>query len=296
MMEERYQELKSAEKGAIVSIFSYIFLSTVKIIIGKYTHSEALIADGWNNFTDILASFAIFIGLRLARRPPDDDHKYGHWKIETVSSMITSFIMLAIGLEVLTSSIKTFFVPQKQTPEPLAAVISLGSALLMMLVYIYNKSLAKKVKSGALMAAAKDNISDARVSIGAALAIFTAQFQMPWLDTLAAMIISALILKTAIEIFLESAFSLSDGFPEEQLHIYQEAVSKIPGVCGVGPIRGRTYGANIFLDIVLYMDPKLTVQQSHDITEQVEFLLKKEYDVFDIDIHVEPFSSTTERM
>lgn len=296
MMEERYQELKSAEKGAIVSIFSYIFLSTVKIIIGKYTHSDALIADGWNNFTDILASFAIFIGLRLARRPPDDDHKYGHWKIETVSSMITSFIMLAIGLEVLTSSLKTFFVPQKQTPEPLAAVISLASALLMMLVYMYNKSLAKKVKSGALMAAAKDNISDAWVSMGAALAIFTAQFQMPWLDTLAAMIISAIILKTAIEIFLESAFSLSDGFPEEQLHIYQEAVSKIPGVCGVGAIRGRTYGANIFLDIVLYMDPKLTVQQSHDITEQVEFLLKKEYDVFDIDIHVEPFSSTAERM
>lgn len=296
MMEERYQELKSAEKGAIVSIFSYIFLSTVKIIIGKYTYSEALIADGWNNFTDILASFAIFIGLRLARRPPDDNHKYGHWKIETVSSMITSFIMLAIGLEVLISSVKTFFVPQKHTPEPLAAAISLGSALLMILVYIYNKSLAKKVKSGALMAAAKDNISDAWVSMGAALAIFTAQFQMPWLDTLAAMIISAIILKTAIEIFLESAFSLSDGFPEEQLHIYQETVSKIPGVCGVGTIRGRTYGANIFLDIVLYMDPKLTVQQSHDITEQVEFLLKKEYDVFDIDIHVEPFSSTEERM
>lgn len=146
MMEERYQELKIAERGAIVSIVAYLALSVAKLFIGNLAGSAALRADGLNNTTDIIASIAVLIGLRLARRPADDDHPYGHWKAETVASMVTSFIMLAVGLEVLYSAITKLIEGESVAPDPIAGYTAIASTFVMVAVYIYNRNLAKKIK------------------------------------------------------------------------------------------------------------------------------------------------------
>lgn len=288
MMEERYQELKIAERGAIVSIVAYLALSVAKLFIGNLAGSAALRADGLNNTTDIIASIAVLIGLRLARRPADDDHPYGHWKAETVASMVTSFIMLAVGLEVLYSAITKLIEGESVAPDPIAGYTAIASTFVMVAVYIYNRNLAKKIKSGALMAAAKDNLSDAWTSIGAAIAIFGSAFGMPWLDGLTAVIVALLILKTAIEIFRESAFSLSDGFNEEKLEEYKQAVLAIKGIESVRTIKARNYGANTFVDVVIWTAPEMTVKHSHEITEEVEAMLLEQFNVFDTKVHVEP--------
>ncbi|MGZ7226707.1 cation diffusion facilitator family transporter, partial [Streptococcus pyogenes] len=93
---------------------------------------------------------------------------------------------------------------------------------------------------------------------------------------------------TAYDIFMESFFTLSDGFDEDLLHQYEEDILKLPKIVSVKSQRGRTYGSNIYLDIVLEMNPDLSVYESHEITEHVENLLKLKYNVFDVDIHVEP--------
>lgn len=98
---ERYDELKKGETGAWVSIIAYLVLSAVKLAVGLAFHSEALRADGLNNTTDIIASLAVLIGLRISQKPPDEDHPYGHFRAETIASMIASFIMMVVGLEVL---------------------------------------------------------------------------------------------------------------------------------------------------------------------------------------------------
>lgn len=289
MMEERYQELKAAEKGAIISILAYIVLSVLKLVVGSWAQSEALRADGLNNFTDIIASVAILIGLRLARRPADDDHRYGHWKVETVASMVTSFIMLMVGLQVLVTAIQSIVHNDSTPPDPVAAYVGVFSAIVMIIVYIYNKRLSEKVKSGALLAAAKDNLSDAWTSIGTSVAIFAASFRMGWLDSAAAIVVALLIIKTALGIFQDSAFSLSDGFSEKQLQEYKIELLKIEDVKDIRSLRGRTYGSNVFLDVVVLMDGDLTVRQSHAVTETVEKVLRDKYQVFDTDVHVEPY-------
>lgn len=101
MNQTRYAELKQAERGAILSIVAYILVSIAKLAIGRLANSEGLWADGLSNATDIVASIAVLIGLRLAQKPADEDHKYGHWKAENVASLVTSLIMLAVGLQVL---------------------------------------------------------------------------------------------------------------------------------------------------------------------------------------------------
>ncbi|WP_213496195.1 cation diffusion facilitator family transporter [Lactococcus formosensis] len=289
MENKRYKELKIAEKGAWISISAYIILAFTKIFMGIFANSEALRADGLNNFTDVIASVSVLIGLKLARKPKDNDHRYGHWKFENIASMVTSFIMLMVGIEVLYSSFEKIVNNSFTPPHPLSALVGIGSALVMVIVYIYNSRLAKKVNSQALMAAAKDNLSDAYTSIGAAVAIAASYLHFYILDTVAAFIIGIIIIKTAVEIFRESSFTLSDGFPEKDLEKYKKDILKIPGVKGVPFLRGRTYGANIFLDIVIYVDAQLSVAESHLITEEIEKQLSKKFEVFDIDVHVEPF-------
>ncbi|MDR3156322.1 MAG: cation diffusion facilitator family transporter [Lactobacillales bacterium] len=286
---DRYEELKLAEKGALLSIFTYVSLAMAKLLIGHWGHSNSLFADGMNNLTDIISSTTVFIGLRVARKPADHDHTYGHWKFETVASMITSFIMLTIGLEVLGSTIEKIAHQSYSKPEPLTALVGIFSAIVMVAVYFYNRALARRVNSQALLAAAKDNLSDAYTSIGTSVAILATIIQFPILDTIAAIVIAALILTTALGIFRESVFSLSDGFSEEILKDYEKMLLNIDGIREIRLIRGRTYGSNIFLDVVVAMDADLSVLQSHHITEIIENRLRKEFNVYDIDVHVEPY-------
>ncbi|HFI0265161.1 TPA: cation diffusion facilitator family transporter [Streptococcus suis] len=287
-MNQQIQNLKLAERGAIISISAYIVLSGIKLAAGHIFHSDALTADAFNNISDIIGNVAVLIGLRMAQKPADTDHKFGHWKMEDLASLITSFIMFVVGFQVLYSTFIKIMSNQTVEIDMTGAIVGIFSALVMIGVYLYNKSLAKRVHSKALEATAKDNLSDAVTSIGTSIAIIAAAFNFPIVDKIAAVVITFFILKTAYDIFMESFFTLSDGFDEELLHKYEEDILKLPKVVAVKSQRGRTYGANIYLDIVLEMNPDLSVYESHEITEQVEQLLTLKHGVFDVDIHVEP--------
>ncbi|HFI0236473.1 TPA: cation diffusion facilitator family transporter [Streptococcus suis] len=287
-MNQQIQNLKLAERGAIISISAYIILSGIKLAAGHIFHSDALTADAFNNISDIIGNVAVLIGLRMAQKPADTDHKFGHWKMEDLASLITSFIMFVVGFQVLYSTFIKIISNQTVEIDMTGAVVGIFSALVMIGVYLYNKSLANRVHSKALEAAAKDNLSDAVTSIGTSVAIIAAAFNFPIVDKFAAVVITFFILKTAYDIFMESFFTLSDGFDEELLHKYEEDILKLPKVVAVKSQRGRTYGANIYLDIVLEMNPDLSVYESHEVTEQVEQLLTLKHGVFDVDIHVEP--------
>ena len=282
------KNLKLAEQGALLAIVTYILLSTAKLIAGSMLHSSSLTADGFNNISDIVANIAVLIGLRMARKPADMDHKFGHWKIEDLASLITSLIMFFVGLDVLFETVQKIISKQVTAIDPLGAIVGFISAIIMTGVYLFNKKLAKRAHSKALEAAAKDNLSDAITSLGTSIAIIASALNYPLVDQLVAIIITFFILKTAYDIFMESSFSLSDGFDESLLQDYKQAILEIPKITQVKSQRGRTYGSNIYLDIILEMNPDLSVYESHEIADQVEEMLIERFGVFDIDIHIEP--------
>lgn len=288
MIEQKYHDLKLGERGAILSIVIYIFLSIIKLLVGYMADSAALKADGLNNTTDIIASIAVLIGLKLSQKPPDKDHGYGHWKSETIASMVASFIMISVGLQVLIDALSSLFEGGKGTPDILAGYVGIFSALVMYGVYLYNHKLAKRINSKALMAAAKDNLSDTWVSIGTAIGIFASQLRMPWLDTITAIIVGLLICKTAWDIFREASHELSDGFDEEKLQVYQDAIRKVDGVKGIKEIKGRSYGNNVIIDVVILVNSKLGITEAHDIATYVEKVLIEDYGIYDVHVHVEP--------
>ncbi|MGT2742453.1 cation diffusion facilitator family transporter [Streptococcus plurextorum] len=287
-MTSHTNQFRLAKRGPILSIMAYLLLSGAKLSFGYWLNSSSLIADGFNNLSDIVGNVALLIGLHLASQPADEDHKFGHWKIEDLSSLITSFIMFTVGIQVLIQTIEKILSKSSSAIDLEGAIVGLISALVMSGVYLYNKNLSKKVQSSALAASAKDNLSDAVTSIGTSLAILASSVNLLWLDNLFALLITYFILKTAYDIFMAATFSLSDGFDDKHLKAYEAAILEIPKIYAVKSQRGRTYGSNIYLDIVLEMNPDLSVYESHEITEKVEQLLRHRFEVYDIDIHVEP--------
>ncbi|EKQ56774.1 MULTISPECIES: cation diffusion facilitator family transporter [unclassified Clostridium] len=287
-MEGNYNNLKLAERGARVSIIAYITLSLLKLGIGYLAKSEALLADGVNNTTDIIASFAVLIGLKISRKPADDDHPYGHFRAETIASLIASLIMLAVGMDVLYNAIKSVIFFRAQAPDLVSAAVAIFCAIVIYMVYRYNKKIAIKINSSGLMAAAKDNLSDAWVGVGTTIGIIASQFGLPWIDPLAAVIVSILILRTGWDIFREASHNLSDGFSKEKLENITQTIKKVQGVKDIKDIRARVHGNNILLDVIVKVSSELTVAEGHSITEKIDEKLRIEFEITDVVVHVEP--------
>ncbi|WP_204667449.1 cation diffusion facilitator family transporter [Gracilibacillus alcaliphilus] len=285
----QYEKYKEGEKGAWLSIITYILLACIKLIIATIGNSAALRADGLNNTTDVIASIAVLVGLKISRKPPDADHHYGHVRAEMIASLIAAFIMMTIGLHVLYDTVQTIIAGVYTPPSMLTAWTALGSAIVMFCVYQYNVRLGKKINSTAIKAVAQDNKADALVSIGALVGIIGAQFQLFWFDPLAGTIVGMIICKTAWDIFREATHTLTDGFHPSEVEEIKATIATEPKVIEVKDIKGRLHGNQSYIEVTLYVDPYMTVKESHDITEQIETILKEKHDVPHAHIHIEPY-------
>lgn len=279
--------LRLAQKGAYISIVMYIILSIIKYIVGTSYHSSALRADSLNNLTDIFVSVAVLVGLKISIKPADKNHPYGHMKTENITTLIVSFIIMFVGIQVISSNIPILFTGEYGQPSTLTIWVSFISGIVMLLVYKFNDSLSKKTKSTSLKSASKDNLSDALVSISTGIGLIFTQIGFPIVDIVLAVILGVIIVFTGFSIFKESIFTLSDGFHEKDLNNYSEDISKIPGVIDVPSIKGRYHGNSVFLDVTIVVDKKLSLDEAHDICDLVEKELQKS-GVYSSYVHPEP--------
>ncbi|MDO6658019.1 cation diffusion facilitator family transporter [Anaerobacillus sp. 1_MG-2023] len=285
----------SALRGVWLSITAYLLLSMIKLGAGYLFGSEALLADGWNNASDIVASIAVLIGMKISLKPPDLNHPYGHSRAETVSSLFASFVMFAIGIQVLFHTATVLLSGKVSSPPLSSAWVAFFGMIVMGGVYLFNYRLAKKTNSLGLMAAAKDNLSDALVSLGAFIGIIGAHFNMHWLDPLTGFIVGLIICKTAYDIFKDSSLMLTDGFDKEKLNDIEATIQNIEGVETIVDIKARMAGNDIIVDAVVEVAPHLNIKEGHTITDKIEAQLEKDHDVRNATIHVEPGREITER-
>ncbi|MFC7062669.1 cation diffusion facilitator family transporter [Halobacillus seohaensis] len=284
-----YENLRKGERGAWVSIIAYLILAISKLFIASIGNSEALRADGLNNTTDVVASVAVLIGLKISRKPPDKDHHYGHFRAETIASLIAAFIMMTVGLEVIFGTLQDIINQRANEPALLTAWTALIAAIIMFGVYRYNLKLAAKVNSNALYAAAQDNRSDALVSIGAAVGIFGAQLGVFWLDPLAGLVVGIIICKTAWDIFTDSSHRLTDGYDENEIESIRDLIEAHPNVWVVKDVKGRLQGNRKLVEATIHVNPQITIQEAHTITDEVEAILEKRLNIFYAHIHIEPY-------
>jgi len=282
--------LTQGKKGVYVSIATYVLLAVVKILIGVSAASHALVADGWNNATDVAASIAILIGLNIATKPADQDHRYGHFRAETAAALIAAIVMAVVGLDVIRSGIKSLFSEKAiGAPDILSLYVALGSALLSYMVFRYNYTIGKRTNNMAVLATAYDNRSDALVSMGTVAGVGFAQAGFYWADPIVACVVGIMILKTGWIVGREAVHSLMDGFEEEKLSEFQVQIKKVEGVREVIDLRARYHGSHVHVDVTIGVDHHLTVIESHQVTERIEeALLGLHTEVERVYVHVEP--------
>lgn len=280
-----------AETGAWTSILAYGVLTAIKWTVGTYAGSFSLAADGLNNLTDVAASVAILVGLRISGKPRDADHPYGHSRAEHVATLVTSFIMASVGVQVSWTSFASLLSPAASSvPEVWALWTAILTAGVMFGVHLYNRRLAARTKSMAIGALAKDNLADALVSTGVVAGIAGARWGLPWLDPLVALIIGVLICKTAAGIFLEASHVVTDGFDPKKLDKYRSTVLDVAGVAAVTDMKARFQGNDVIVEVTVEVDPELSVVDSHEIADEIEHRMQRKHDVKTTLVHVEPYA------
>jgi len=283
------ENLKTAQKGAYLSLIVYIVLSIAKFIVGSMYDSAAVRADSLNNMTDIVVSLAVIIGLKISIKPADKNHPYGHLKSENISTLLVSFIIMFVGIQVVIESVPEIFSKDHHAPNVITIYVSVISGIIMLIVFYINQKLARRTNSSSLNSAAKDNLSDALVSIGTAVGLIFTQFGLPILDTVLATILGLLIIYTGFRIFKESIFTLSDGFNEQELEAYKNYVLEIEDVIDVQNIKGRYHGSSIFVDVTIVVESDLSLEDAHNICDKVEQHMH-EKGISSVYVHPEPAS------
>lgn len=281
-----------------LSIVLNTVLMCAKLFVGILAHSGAVIADALHSASDFITDFTVMIGMRLARKPQDDDHPYGHGKYETLAAVIVGVFLCGIGLLIVWSAGETlvkalFFNEYPDRPALAALWISLVSIVLKEALFHLTVRVARETKSAALMANAWHHRSDAWTSIAAAVGVGLASlFGGKWilLDPIAAAVVGLILLKIAWNIVCEALDHLLEhGMSLQENRTILDLLHAIPELTEPHHIRSRRVGTVAVIELHFRVSPDMTVHESHLIASRVEERL---CEVFGEDaiitIHVEP--------
>ncbi len=280
--------------GAVVNAL----LIVLKLWVGTISRSQALIADGIHSISDLFSDAVVFLGLRWGRKEADEDHHFGHARIETSASLIVGLLLLLVAVWIAASAILSIYHHRQSNPGLLAVLVALISILLKEGMYWYTIGVGKRIRSQALVGNAWHHRTDAFSSVAVLIGVAAAYINPDWhiADSIAALVVSVFILKVGGSLTWSAFREVVDTAPDakvlEELRLRAQAV---PGVRNVHGIKARHFGPEIYVELHLRVDPNLTVAQGHDIAEAVErTLIGGLEDVTRVVTHVEPDNANSE--
>ena len=280
---------KSTQKASIFGIIGNIFLLTIKTIVGIFTNSQAMIADGVNSAGDIFSSLMTFIGNKIASKPRDDDHNLGHGKAEYIFSMLVSISMILISLKLFEGSIKALLNPEKYMFSWWLVIVCIATITTKLCLYIYTHSLAKKHDNILLEANAKDHINDCIVTSFNLVASFLSLVGIIWFDGVVGIGISLWILWTGTNIFLESYNVLMDKtISLENKKKVMDIIMKHKEIKKVEHFNATPVGYKYQISFTIYIDGNLSTFESHEIANKLEKEIDQLEEIYLTVIHINP--------
>ena len=283
-----------AMKVSGVSIAVNLLLSVFKLIAGILAHSGAMISDAVHSASDVGSTFIVMIGVTLSGKKSDKEHQYGHERMECVSSIILSGLLLATGLGIglggVENIVKSSHGEAIVIPGMLALVAAVVSIVVKEWMFWYTRGAAKKINSGALMADAWHHRSDAMSSIGAFVGIFGARMGFSILDPLASVVICLLIVKASVDIFRDAIDKMVDRSCDEKTEKeMRETILKVNGVKRIDLLQTRLFGSKMYVDIEIAADGAQTLDAAHEIAEKVHHAIEETFtEVKHCMVHVNP--------
>lgn len=278
-----------------LSIFVNVLLSIFKFVAGIIGHSVAMISDAVHSLSDVLSTFVVIIGVKISNKVSDDNHQYGHERLESVMAIVLSILLLVVGLgigKVGITNLLNYKTLVIDIPTRLTLVAALLSILVKEGMYWITLIISKKVNSSMLKADAWHHRSDALSSVGSLLGILGARHGYVWLDSLASIIICLFILKIAFDIFIDSVDKLVDkACNNEVVNKFNNIINSVDGVEQVDELKTRVFADKIYVDVEICVNGMLTVFEGHEIAENVHNAIEAcDKSVKHCSVHVNPIN------
>ena len=282
------RELFGRLAGA-VGIICNLVLSIMKLIIGTVTNSVSITADATNNISDAGSSIVTLVGFRLSGKPADKDHPYGHARIEYISSLIISFIILLIGCSIFKESVIKIFKPEESLFNIATVIILVVSIIVKLWLSVFNTYLGKQIDSKALEATAIDSRNDVITTTAVLIASVISHFTGFNLDGYMGVIVSIFILISGINLVKETLNPLLGQPPtKEMFESIEKKILSYDNVLGVHDLMVHSYGPNTyFASAHIEMDAKIDVLVCHDIMDQIERDFKSDLNIHLV-VHLDP--------
>ncbi|WP_211337043.1 cation diffusion facilitator family transporter [Marinicella litoralis] len=277
---------KKVQQIILIEGLYNVVVLVLKVIVGLATHSLAILGDAIHSLTDVLNNVVIWMVMRVAVKPADDDHPYGHRKFETMGVFALASLLVVLAVELILQTIRAE--SQEIISEPWGLGLMMVVLLLNISVSLWERHWAKKLDSDILLADAQHTLVDVITTI---LVIVSWQLSVMgylWLDKLCAVGVACLVLYFAFGLYQKVVPILVDGFAIDP-ELLSKASMKVAGVREVRQVRSRWIGDIKAVDLIIAVDAHLNITESHDIAHEVEDILVAAFKVADVSIHVEPY-------
>jgi len=276
---------------SLAGLFINGALAIIKLVTGIVGHSYALIADAVESMADIFGSIVVWSGLRIARRPPDENHPYGHGKAEPLAALVVALMLIGAAIGISIEAVREIISPH-HAPAAYTLWVLFGIITVKELLYRIGRRIARDSASSAVLADAWHHRSDALTSLAAAVGISIALIGGAGYepaDDWAALAASAVILYNAIRIMRPPLGELMDVEPAEITDRVRTVAGRVEGVMDVEKVLARKSGTHYWVDMHVEVDGRMSVCDAHEVAHQVKDAVRVAMpSVVDVLIHIEP--------
>ena len=282
------------QRVTVVGMVVNVFLSLAQIIAGILAHSQALLADGLHTLSDLITDVIVLFTSHHGAKDADEDHPYGHARIETLASIFLGFALIGVAIGIGYRGILTFASEQQAQTESYALAFALLAIFSKEFLYQYTVRAARKIKSSLLESNALHHRSDVFSSIVVVIGVGAQVAGIDHMDALAAIIVSVMISFMGAHLIKDAFAELIDTSLDQQLvEKIRQHISQIDGVVAVHSLRSRSMGGQGYIDTEIRVNPHLSVSEAHYISLAIEQSVKKKFsEILDVTVHIDPVAET----
>ena len=283
--------------ASVVGIFCNVLLFSVKLTIGLILSSLAVTADAFNNLSDAASSIISFIGVKMAGKPADAEHPFGHGRIEYIAALIVSFLVIEVGFTFFKSSISKILHPEEISFDLVPFVILILSILVKLWMSFFNNKLGKRIDSKVMLATAADSLGDVITTSATVLSIIICHFTSINVDAIAGLIVSAIVIWSGISIAKDTLEPLiGERVPAELYQKITDIVESYDGIVGTHDLIVHNYGPNRSMATIHAEVPNdINIDVSHEIIDKIERDVKKDLNILLV-IHMDPVEMRDEEV
>ncbi len=271
-------------------------LASLQILFGLLGRSQALLADGLHTLSDLATDFIVLYASKQASQDADEEHPYGHGRIETLASLLLGGILAAVGIGIGVRGVESMVDPVQTNPEVITVIFALLAIFSKEGLYRYTLRAAKKTHSALLESNAWHHRSDALSSIVVVSGISAQLLGVPHMDAVAAIVVGIMILVMGIGLARKALSELIDtSLDIDLVENVRETMLQYDSVTGIHNLRSRSMGGLGYVDAHIEVDSDLTVSEAHYIAHRMEHLVKKKFpQIIDVQIHIDPLDDAVQ--